>query len=113
MSRKNLIILIVAFLTAVAGAIWADCVPTMAGWLCFLEMCAGFGFGVWFNKAYTQELVNLKDEEIESVKKANRIIADERTSLKAELKSLTDAQKAAKEEKSKISKPIKKAKTDK
>lgn len=94
MSRKNLIILIGAFLTAVAGAIWADCVPAVAGWVAFLEMIAGGAFGYFFNKNAMKETVDAYQSEIQSLLDAQKKIMAERPQ-------------------SKVSKPIKKAKTDK
>lgn len=61
--NKKVIIIGSAVLAFFAGAIWASEVPSVATLVAFLEVCAGFGCGFFFNKVLEEEKAAKKAAE--------------------------------------------------
>lgn len=75
---KKAIIIFSAVLAFFLGAIWVGQVPVVAPLVAFLEMCAGFAAGFFFAKELAKGEVSSLNKELESLKAAQKAIAQER-----------------------------------
>jgi len=106
--NKKVIFIASAVLAFFAGAIWVSEVPVVATLVAFLEVCAGFVCGFFFSQEIKKELPVKDVEEYSSLRLAVETLKNTLASREQELKSLKEANKAVKEEKT--AKPKKKAK---
>lgn len=76
--NKKVIIIICAVLAFFAGAIWVSEVPTVATLVAFLECAAGFACGFFFNRELTNGEKESLNEELKSLKAAQKAVLEEK-----------------------------------
>lgn len=76
--NKKVIIIASAVLAFFAGAIWVSEVPVVATLVAFLEVCAGFGCGFFFCKELVKEEQAKLVDEVNSLKLAQKALAEEK-----------------------------------
>jgi len=108
--NKKVVIILSAVIAFFAGAIWVSEVPVVATLVAFLEVCAGFGCGFFYNKLLTNESAVKSADEIQSLNATIKKLRSQLSSLQAEAKSTEVATKAVATEKTKKS-TTKKTKT--
>lgn len=67
MNRK-VVIIASAVIAFFAGAIWVSEVPVVAPLVAFLEVCAGFGCGFFYNQLLKNEELQKLQKEVETLK---------------------------------------------
>lgn len=98
--NKKVIIIAIAVLVSIIGAVWAACVPDIAPLIVLLAAIAGFSCGVHHQSVTTSNICFEYERDIAGFK--NEILSEKEKSesYAAELNSLKDATAKIKQEKS-------------
>ena len=72
MNRK-VVIIASAVIAFFAGAIWVSEVPTVATFVAFLEVCAGFGCGFFYSQDLIKKDMTKLQEELTTIKEAQKL----------------------------------------
>jgi len=68
--NKKVVIIASAVIAFFAGAIWVSEVPVVATLVAFLEVCAGFGCGFFFNQELNKEKAAEYEKKILSLQES-------------------------------------------